>query len=116
MALLSKCDWCGTLGSAANPMHNMQGGRRNCEYLNGDDIQITILIPWNNDKDGHVCDTCWRDSISSRFADLCGMLTPYHPSRTPGLVQGHVVKAMPDITEGDLQLLGRLRGLLLAGE
>lgn len=120
MATVYKCDNCGAFDSMENHLKKIPAFPiETNEYLFTKDrhIEIKIRIPWDKREDGHLCDICWRAIVSSRFADLCGLIAPYQPTRTAGLVQGTAaVKAMPEITEGDLQLLRRLRNLLPAGE
>jgi len=96
MARIPKCDNCGVLHTAQNPVTE-----KSCDsiYLSNGSINepgylgITIT-PAAHGKDMHhtyrsrdTCKKCLDDIVRSRFAELCGMLAPYQPSRVAGFAQ-----------------------------
>lgn len=100
MARIPKCDNCGVLHTAQNPVTEQ---RNDTIYLTssgncGDPGYLSISVtPSAHGKDGHdqhrtrdTCKNCLDEIVRSRFAELCGMLAPYQPSRVAGFAQSAI--------------------------
>lgn len=108
MADVKKCDMCGVLNSAGNPIN------KTFDYTSvlGGGIRIAIDLPakmCNRD----ICKNCISEVWSSRFMEICGVIAPFKPQRVPGLEQVASETATLTLKE-EKQLLARLARKLLA--
>ena len=121
MAKIPKCDNCGVLHTAQNPVTEKS---HDSIYLANGDINkpgylgITIT-PAAHGKDKNyerhdMCKKCLDDIVRSRFVELCAMLAPYQPARVVGFAQG-ITPIEPEdaITTDELEALKLLSRRLL---
>ena len=108
MAKIDKCDNCGELHSAQNPVLRRTDALR----LNSQRLSIFVDIPqtWQY-RD--ICEKCAAEIISSQFVELCALLAPYRPARVSGFVQAGSESTKESLTKAEHDALAVLSRRLL---